>query len=176
MPRGLSTQSATKRRRLAAVATTVVVATGVVTASSASPATSSRADRLRAIETDRLKALVDADTATARRLTAPDFQLINPAGTSLSRADLLGGVGAGDIDFRAIRPTRPIAVRMSGDSATLRYKTTFDLVAGGIHLSHKAWTTALYERRNGRWQIVWEQTTALPNRPELFLESIKPVS
>jgi Domain of unknown function (DUF4440) len=176
MARARSTQSATKRWMLAAVAAALVVATGVVTAPSASPATSSQSARLRAIEASRLTALVAADTATARKLIAPDFQLINPGGTTLSRADLLGGVRAGAIDFRAIRPTRPIAVRLSGNSATLRYEETFDLVAGGIHLSHKAWTTALYERRSGRWQIVWEQTTAVPNRPELFLESIKPVS
>jgi hypothetical protein len=173
MPRRRSTQPLTKRRTLAAVATALVVVAGVVMASSASPATSSQSARLRAIETSRLKALVDADTATARRLTASDFQLINPAGAPLSRDDLLAGVNGGAIDFLAIRPTPPIAVRQSGDSATLRYQTTFDLVAAGTHLTHHAWTTALYERRHGRWQVVWEQTTAIPNRPDLFLESIK---
>jgi hypothetical protein len=176
MARRLSTQPATRRRTLAAVATALVVATGVVTASSASPATPSQSTRLRAIETSRLKALVDADTATAGRLIAPDFQLINPAGAPLSRDDLLGGVHAGAIDFLAIRPTSAIAVRRSGDSAALRYQETFDLVAGGTHLTHKAWTTALYERRHGRWQIVWEQTTAIPNKPDLFIESIKAAS
>jgi len=109
------------------------------------------------------------------KLTAPDFQLINPAGAALSRDEFLGGVDAGVIDFLALDPTSPIAVRLSGDSATLRYQTAFDLVVAGTHLTHEAWTTALYERRNGRWQIVWGQTTAIPNRPDLFIESIKPV-
>jgi len=161
-----------QRHALAAVVLTLVVATGVVTASSAS---SSQADRLRAIETTRLQALVDADTATARRLTAPDFQVINPAGAPLSRDDFLGGVQAGVIDFLALEPGSPMAVRLSGDSATLRYRTRFDVVAGGTHVTHDAWTTALYERRSGRWQIVWAQTTAIPNRPDLFIESIKPL-
>ena len=176
MARGLSTRRLTRRRTLAAVAAALVVAAGVVTASSASSASSSQADRLRAIETTRLHALVAADTATARKLTAPDFQLINPAGAPLSRDDFLGGVDAGVIDFLALDPSSPIAVRMSGDSATLRYQTRFDLVVGGTHVTHEAWTTALYERRDGRWQIVWEQTTAIPNGLDLFLESIKPVS
>ena len=176
MSRRRSTHRVTRRHTLAAVALALVVATGVVTASSALSASSSQADHLRAIETTRLQALVDADTATARKLTAPDFQLINPAGATLSRDDFLGGVDAGVIDFLALEPKSPIAVRLSGDSATLRYETTFDVVAGGTHVTHDAWTTALYERRSGRWQIVWAQTTAIPNRLDLFLESIKPLS
>ena len=166
----------TARRALAAVALALVVAAGVVTASFASPAKSSRADGLLAIETIRLQALVDADTATARKLTAPDFQLINPAGVPLSREDLLGAVDAGVVDFVVNEPSSPIAVRLSGDSATLRYKTAFDVVAGGTRVAHQGWTTALYERRHGRWQIVWAQSTAIPNNPALFIESIKPVS
>jgi hypothetical protein len=34
----------------------------------------------------------------------------------------------------------------------------------------------LYERRQGRWQVVWEQTTAVPNRLDLFIESLKPAN
>ena len=170
MVRGLSV---TMRRTLAAVAVAVVVAGAVVTVSSAS---SSQADRLRTVERTRLQALVDADTATARNLTAPDFQLITPAGVPLSRDDLLSGVEAGVLDFVAIEPGSPIAVRLSGDSATLRYQSTYDVVLGGTHVTHEAWTTELYERRDGRWLLVWEQTTAIPNDVGLFLESIKPVS
>jgi hypothetical protein len=161
-------------RRIAAAAVVLVTAVGVVGLTSAAPASPSQSERLRAIETARLQALVDGDAAAARRLTAPDFQLINPAGAPLSRDEFLGGVEAGVIDFLALDPSSPIAVRMSGDSATLRYRATFDLVVGGTHLTHEAWTTALYERRDGRWQIVWGQTTAVPNDLGLFLESIKP--
>jgi hypothetical protein len=42
-------------------------------------------DQLRAIERERLRSLVDADVATARRLHADDFELINPKGGSLSK-------------------------------------------------------------------------------------------
>jgi hypothetical protein len=43
-------------------------------------------------------------------------------------------------------------------------------------VTHQGWITELYERRHGRWQIVWEQATAIPNNFDLFIESIKPVS
>jgi uncharacterized protein DUF4440 len=169
-----STNALSKRRMLAATAAVLVVVAGALTVSSASTASTSQADRLRAIETARLQALVDADTATARELTAPDFQLINPAGAPLSRDDFLGGIAAGAIDFLSLDTISPVAVRMSGESATLRYRTRFDLVVGGTHLTHDAWTTALYERRDGHWQIVWGQTTAVPNDLGLFLGSLEP--
>ena len=162
------------RRMLAAAAAVLIVVAGAMTLSSASSARTSQADRLRAIEATRLQALVDADTATARDLTAPDFQLINPAGAALSRDDFLGGVAAGAIDFRSLEAISPIAVRISGHSANLRYRTRFDLVVGGTHLTHDAWTTVLYERRDGRWLVVWGQTTAVPNDPGLFLRSLEP--
>jgi Domain of unknown function (DUF4440) len=133
------------------------------------------ADRLRAIEATRVQAMVGADIATARSLMADDFQAINPAGVALSREQLLGAVQAGAVDFLAQEPTSPIAVRLSGDSATLRYQKRFDLLFSGIRLTHGAWVTELYERRQGRWQLVWEQTTAIPNALDLFVESIKPI-
>ena len=172
----LSTQSVTIRRTLAAVAVAVLVAAAAVTMSSSSSASSSQADQLRAIETTRLQALVDADTAIARNLAAPDFQQINPAGATLSREEFLGSIDAGVINFLGLETISPIAVRLSGDSATLRYRTAFDLIVGGTHLTHEGWTTALYERRHGRWQIVWGQTTAIPNNPGLLIEALKPVS
>jgi hypothetical protein len=160
----------TVRRTLLGVAAGVIMLV-VVAASSASP---SQADRLRAIETARLQALVDGDATAAGRSLAADYQLINPAGVALSRDEFLGGVAAGFPDFLALEPTGRIEVRQSGDSATLRYPTSFDLVVGGTRLTHAGWTTQLYERRDGHWQAVWGQSTAIPNRPELLIQALEP--
>jgi Domain of unknown function (DUF4440) len=159
---------------LAAAAAALLIAASAVAATHGSAKGPSQADRLRAIETQRGQALVDADTATARKLMAADFQLVNPAGAPQSREELLGAVKAGALDFLANAPTSAITVRLHGDAAVLRYQRNFDLVVGGTRLTHKAWSTELYERRHGRWQIVWEQTTAVPNKPDLLLESLKP--
>jgi hypothetical protein len=56
-------------------------------------------DRPSQIERKRLQALVDADVAVAGRLIASEFELINPLGEILTRADILGGVGSGAVDF-----------------------------------------------------------------------------
>jgi len=136
----------------------------------------SQADRLRALEQERTQALVDADAATARAIMADDYQGINPAGVALGREDLLGAVSAGVVDFRVDNAASAIAVRLYGNVAVLRYQRNFDLVVAGTHVAHKAWSTELWERREGRWQIVWEQTTAVPNNQALFIESLKPTT
>jgi hypothetical protein len=46
-------------------------------------------------------------------------------------------------------------------------------VAGPDKLKHRAWTTDLFERRQGRWLLVWSQTTATPNNPGLFVQALK---
>jgi uncharacterized protein DUF4440 len=134
------------------------------------------ADQLRSLERARLHALVAGDTATAGRFIAPDFQLINPAGATSAKADYLDGVAAGFPDYLVFEPSGPIAVRLAGNSASLRFPVNFDLLLGGaLRLTHQAWVTELWERRWGRWQIVWEQATAIPNNFDLFVESISPV-
>jgi Domain of unknown function (DUF4440) len=134
----------------------------------------SQADQLRALERRRLHALVVADTATAGAVMARDFRAVPPSGDPLARKDYLGAVTAGIIDYLVFKPVSRIAVRRSGDLATLRYKVSFDLVAGGTRVTHKGWITELWERRHRHWQIFWEQATAIPNNFELFLQSIEP--
>jgi hypothetical protein len=127
---------------------------------------SRKVERLRQIERTRVQALVDADVAVAGPLIASDFELINPLGEVLTRDVLLGGVGSGAVDFLSDNVTSPIKVRAGGNTAALRYRHTIDIVVAGVgHLTHPAWTTALYERRNGSWQIVWEQTGAIGPLP-----------
>jgi Domain of unknown function (DUF4440) len=133
-----------------------------------------QADQLRALERRRLDALVDADTATAGALMAREFKAIPPSGDPLARKDYLGAVAAGIIDYLVFKPVSRIAVRGSGNLATLRYKVSFDLFAGGTRVTHKGWITELWERRNGRWLVFWEQATAIPNNFDLFLQSIEP--
>ena len=166
---------------LAAVAASVAIPalTGVQASTARSAVAyarrgASQADQLRASERTRLHALVDADTATARHLMAGDFQAISPAGATLARRDYLGAVAAGVLDYRVFKPISRIVVRRSGNSAALRYEVSFDLVAGGTRVTHRGWITELWERHDGRWQIVWEQATAIPNNFNLFLRSIEP--
>jgi hypothetical protein len=150
--------------------------TGSRAAAAAKPATKTpnEADQVRATERTRLHALVAADVTLARSLMADDAQVVNPLGGTLEPDDYMAALASGDIDYLVFEPTSPIVVRLHGGSAALRFQVSFDLVVFGRHLTHAAWLTELYERQHGRWQLVWEQATAIPNDVGLFLDSISP--
>jgi hypothetical protein len=47
------------------------------------------------------------------------------------------------------------------------------VAVGRTRLTHEGWITELYDRRGGAWQLVWEQATAIPNRPNLLVNALE---
>ena len=124
------------------------------------------ADQLRAIERSRLRALVDADVATARRLHADDFELINPAGGALSKEQYLRDIASGELDYVEWEPGE-IRVRLYDKSAVIRYQARLRISVNGSASRRGLvtfWHTDLYENRNGEWQIVWSHATQVQQR------------
>lgn len=124
-------------------------------------AAQSLADRLRAIEHERLDALVRGDAATIARLTAEDYELVSPLGTIDRKPDELRGLPRG---FYVALTPGPMAVRVAGpNAAILRYFIGAVLkVRGQIQPERHFWHTDYYERRRGQWQVVWSQSTEIP--------------
>jgi hypothetical protein len=144
----------------------LVAATAVGAATAGAPSDSPEANQLRATELERLRALVDADMATVDSLTAADFELVPPPGTPLSRAQYLGAVAAGAIDYLSFEPRSELKVRLHGQAAAVRYLARIDVVVAGLgHFDQDVWVTEFFERRDGRWQIVWEQATGVGGFP-----------
>src|SRR5690348_5604220 len=131
------------------------------------------ADQVRTAERALLRAAVNGDTRTAGALLAPGLQLIDVTGTPETRADYLANIGGG-VDFVTLKPIRPISVRVHGDDAVARVKLKFKVVAHGQTVQHEGWTTDLFERCNGRWKVVWSQSTAIPDHLDLFIRSLQP--
>ena len=157
---------------VAAAAIVIIALSGVVLASQARDDSSppvidqDTIQTLRQTEQTRLSALVEADMPAVQRLLAADFELITPDGTPLTRDDYIRAVASGDLDFKAYQPVTPIQVRVYDDAAVLRYKSHIDVAATGTgERTDGAWHTCLYENRDGRWQIVWEQTTIVGQLP-----------
>jgi Domain of unknown function (DUF4440) len=118
-------------------------------------------DLIRATERERLRALVEGNMEVARQLHADDFQLINPLGGSLSKEQYLGGVASGEIDYLVWEPDS-IEVRLYGEAALIRYQSQLEIVVQGRKIPlHRYWHTDSYEKRNGHWQVVWSQATAI---------------
>ena len=115
------------------------------------------------LEQRRLQALVDADVALAETIHADDFQLITPGGDALSKEQYLGDVAAGVIDYRVWEPL-DIEVRVLGDAGCLRYHSNLEIVVAGHHIAlSRYWHTDYYERRDGRWQVIWSHATEIPD-------------
>jgi hypothetical protein len=138
----------------------------LLTAAASSSCTSSlnpqgEADLIRASERQRVKALVDANIEVARQLHADDFQLINPSGGSVSKDQYLGAVGSGAVDYLVWEPGT-IEVRLYGRAAVIRYQSQLKIVVQGQEMPlRRYWHTDSYEKRNGRWQVVWSQATEI---------------
>jgi len=119
------------------------------------------ADRLRVIERERLRSLVDADLATANRLHADDFELINPRGGTLSKQQYLRDIASGDLNYLEWEPGE-IRVRLYRKSAVIRYQARLRIsVKGSPGRNVRFWHTDLYEKRKGQWQIVWSHATQI---------------
>lgn len=69
----------------------------------ASQSVDGEANRIRQLERERLRALVDADMEVADRLHARDFQLVNPPGEVYSKEEYLGDIATGDLEKRGGR-------------------------------------------------------------------------
>ncbi|MGB3327981.1 MAG: nuclear transport factor 2 family protein [Thermomicrobiales bacterium] len=120
------------------------------------------AETLRGIERERLQDLVAFRMEASRHRHAEDFQLINPMGLSLTREDYLGALASGALVYHAFAPVSEIAVRLHGDAAMLRYQSRIDVEVDGQRAPIGTyWHTDLYEWRDGRWQVVWSQATAI---------------
>ncbi len=118
-------------------------------------------DQIRATECERLRALVEANMEVAQRLHTDDFQLINPAGQSFSKAEYLGAIASGVVKYLVWEPDA-IDVRLHDRVALLRYQAQLEIIVGGQHAPiRRMWHTDIYEKRGGHWQVVWSQATEI---------------
>jgi hypothetical protein len=117
---------------------------------------------LRATERERLRALVEGDLPVADRLHADDFQLINPGGGVFTKAQYLGGIASGSLNYRVWEPDFEIEVRSYGEAAVIRYRSRLHMSRDGAAGElRNYWHTDSYEWRDGRWQGVWSQATLI---------------
>ena len=120
------------------------------------------AEHLREIERTRLRALAGADLTVADQLHADDFQLVNPAGGVLTKAQYLDGIASGFLNYRLWEPDGAIDVRLHDGVALIRYRSHLHMSVDGADGDTRSyWHTDTYEYRDGRWQIVWSHATQI---------------
>ena len=123
---------------------------------------------LRNIELARLRALVQRDMDTARRLHADDYELITPRGDRMSKAEYLGAIESGDLDCEVFEAVSEVDV-LDGDHnlPVLRYRSDIRVDSPAGRFASVCWHTDCYRRtQKDGWQVVWSQATAIkPDAP-----------
>jgi len=126
------------------------------------PTEKPEAEDIRAVQLERSAALLTSDMQVAESIHADDFQLITPLGALFSKAQYLGAVEAGIIRYTVMELDSPVDVRVHGDLALVRYRAQIEVeVQGQAYARAAYWFTDAYEKREGRWQILWSQGTGI---------------
>ena len=117
-------------------------------------------DSVRALESQRAQALLNADTTALSRLIADDFVEISRLGTVRTRADNMREIAAGTLKLTSVRYDS-LSVRIYGDVAVLQGIADNTGVFRGFPFSGKIRYTRVFVRKSGRWQAVAMQQTSM---------------
>jgi ketosteroid isomerase-like protein len=120
-----------------------------------------REDSLRALEAARGEALLRADTTVLSRMIADEFVEISRLGQLRARADNLRDIASGDLKLATVTYDSQ-TVRTYGDVAVLTGIADNTGTYRGFPFRGKIRYTRVFVRRDGRWQAVLMQQTAMP--------------
>ena len=123
-------------------------------------AVSTPEDSVRALETARAQALLQADTTALSRLVADEFVEVSRFGQLRTKADNIREIGSGDLKLTTVKYDS-LTVRIYGDVAILRGIADNTGTFHGYPFAGRLRYTRVFVRRDGRWQAVAMQHTML---------------
>jgi ketosteroid isomerase-like protein len=129
-------------------------------AQSQATAASALEDSVRAVEMARGRALTSADTVALSRLVADEFVEVSRLGQLRSKADNMREIATGDLKLTTVKYDS-LTVRVYGDVAVLRGMADNTGTYRGFPFTGKIRYTRVFVRRDGRWQAVAMQQTAM---------------
>ena len=128
----------------------------------ASSLSAQAADSIKALETSRGQALLQADTVALSRMLATEFVEISRLGAVRSRADNIRDIASGTLKLTAVKyDSLDVRIYGTGDVAVLRGIADNTGTFRGFPFSGKVRYTRIFVKRDGRWQAVEMQQTAL---------------
>jgi hypothetical protein len=113
------------------------------------------------VDAVRREAMVHADVATLRGLFADGLRYGHANGEVHAKEELLGLLGSGRLDYRAIRIEETETRELAG-ALVVTGRQTIELRASGRDVTSHSVFTAVYSRDGGAWRLVAYQSTALP--------------
>ncbi|HUR94033.1 MAG TPA: nuclear transport factor 2 family protein [Gemmatimonadales bacterium] len=107
-------------------------------------------------------ALRRAEVKVLERIWATEFTFVNPRGERVTRAERLANLRTGRTTFDSLAPApREESIRVYGDVAVLTTLLTLTGRYSGKDQSGRFRALVVWVRRDGRWQQVANQLTAI---------------
>jgi hypothetical protein len=109
----------------------------------------------------RREAMLNADVALLRELFADGLRYGHANGQVHAKDELLGLLGSGRLDYRAIRIEETETRELAG-SWVVTGRQTVEVRAAGRELTSRSVFSAVYARECRSWRLVAYQSTELP--------------
>ena len=113
------------------------------------------------IDALRREAMLSSDVATLRGLFADGLRYGHANGEVHAKEELLGLLGSGRLDYRAIH-VEEIETRELAGALVVTGRQTIEVRASGRDVTSRSVFTAVYSRDGGAWRLVAYQSTPLP--------------
>jgi uncharacterized protein (TIGR02246 family) len=113
--------------------------------------------QIRDLEQAQAHAAVAGDKAALEQIFAPDFRMINPAGATASRDELLGLLASGNPPYRkAVYETDSVVV-LGPDAAMTTGTESVEYAADGRPQQRRV--TQVWKKNAAGWQLLLRQAT-----------------
>jgi ketosteroid isomerase-like protein len=116
---------------------------------------------LNRLEDARYQAMQDSDTATLNQLFADDFVYQTLQGKTWDKAGYVNLFKTGGVKIYSFKRENS-RVKFYQDTATVMAVTHLDVDLGGKRQNVSLFYLNVWHARDGRWQLVARQSTALP--------------
>ena len=104
------------------------------------------------------------DATVPTRILAEDYTLTNPFGEVMTKAQRIGEIKPGGIQFDSYT-VDDVKVRVYGDTAVVTNQATMSGKRGDQVLAGQYRITSVFVNKGGNWQVVAAQSTAIPAKP-----------
>ena len=131
-----------------------LITSGVAFAQASSPA---EQEVLKA-EQERIAAAISANIAKLEQLLSADLSYTHSNALVESKNDFLNSIKSGNIKYEAVNH-KNVKVNLYGDTAVLRGQSDLKVQFKGQPVSLPIRFTAVYVKKDGRWQLTaWQST------------------
>jgi ketosteroid isomerase-like protein len=127
------------------------------------PAQLSTEAELNRLEDLRYEAMKNADAKTMGELFADEFAYQTLSGATHTKPSYIAQFVSGDVKINSFRRENS-RVKFYGDTATVMATTHLDVVFKGEPRQLSLLYLNVWVKRDGRWQLVARQSTALPKK------------